>query len=74
MVAFAPLFEWQFMNRESKRRILAVTVPEIHVSDYQVRGVSVISPSFCGHLETRSRAGSLLATNPPDRIFIPLNL
>lgn len=78
MVAFAPLFEWQFMNRESKRRILAVTVPEIHVSDYQVRGVSVISPSFCGHLETRSRAGYEIATElqkqHPNRIWLPLNL
>jgi DNA invertase Pin-like site-specific DNA recombinase len=74
MVAFAPLFDWQFMNRESKRRILAVTVPEIHVSDYQVRGVSVSAPDFCGQLETRSRAGSLIATPNPERIYIPLNL
>jgi DNA invertase Pin-like site-specific DNA recombinase len=73
MTAFAPLFDWQFMNRESKRRILAVTVPEIRVSNYQVRGISVASPSFCGEDVTRARAGSLIATTP-DRIFIPLNL
>jgi DNA invertase Pin-like site-specific DNA recombinase len=78
MIAFAPLFEWQFMNRESKRRILAVTVPEIHVSDYQVRGVSVTAPSFCGDLETRSHTGYEIATElqqqHPNRIYLPLNL
>lgn len=74
MTAFAPLFEWQFMNRESKRRILAVTVPEIRVSNYQVRGISVTSPSFCGAYGDRTRAASLLATPTPDRIYIPLNL
>lgn len=74
MTAFAPLFDWRFMNRENKRRILAVTVPEIRVSNYQVRGISVTSPSFCGGDVTRTRTGSLLATPTPDRIFIPLNL
>jgi DNA invertase Pin-like site-specific DNA recombinase len=62
MTAFAPLFDWQFMDRESKRRILAVTVPEIRVSNYQVRGISVTSPGFCGADVTRSRAGSQIAT------------
>ena len=66
MTAFAPLFDWRFMNRESKRRILAVTVPEIRVANYQVRGISVTPPSFCGDYVTR--------TPSSDRIFIPLNL
>ncbi|MGH9747264.1 MAG: recombinase family protein [Candidatus Acidiferrales bacterium] len=74
MTAFAPLFDWQFMNRESKRRILAATVPEIHVSNYQVRGISVTSPSFCGAMVTRTRTASLIATELPERIFIPLSL
>ena len=73
MTAFAPLFDWRFMNRENKRRILAVTVPEIRVSNYLVRGISVTPPSFCGEDVTRARTGSLIATTP-DRIFIPLNL
>jgi len=73
MTAFAPLFDWQYLNRESKRRILAVTVPEIHVANYSVRGVSVTSPSFFSDNESRIHAGSLIAEKP-DRIFIPLNL
>jgi len=75
MTAFAPLFDWQFMNRESKRRILSVTIPEIRVSNYQVRGISVTSPTFfCGEEVTHFRAGSLIATRSPERLFIPLNL
>jgi DNA invertase Pin-like site-specific DNA recombinase len=54
MTAFAPLFDWQFMNRESKRRILAVTVPEIRVANYQVQGVAVTAPALCGYVENRS--------------------
>jgi hypothetical protein len=76
--ALAPLFDWRFMNRESKRRILAVTVPEIRVANYSVRGISVTPPSFCGEEVTRPRAGSQLATElqnaHPERIYIPLNL
>lgn len=74
MSAFAPLFDWQFLNRESKRRLLAVTVPEIHVANYQVRGVSVTSPSFFVDYPSRIHAASVIAENPPERIFIPLNL
>lgn len=73
MTTFAPLFDWQYMDRESKRRILAVTVPEIHVSNYTVRGVSVTSPSFCIEDESRTRAGSVIAAIP-NRLFLPLNL
>jgi DNA invertase Pin-like site-specific DNA recombinase len=73
MTAFAPLFDWRFMNRENKRRILTVTIPEIRVSNYQVRGISVASPSFCGGYVTRPRTDFVTAT-PSDRIFIPLNL
>jgi hypothetical protein len=74
MVILAPLFEWRFIDRESKRRILAVTVPEIRVADYAVRGVSVIGPSVCGDYVTRTRAASLIATPNPERIWLPLNL
>jgi DNA invertase Pin-like site-specific DNA recombinase len=75
MIAFAPLFDWQYVNREGKRRILAVTVPEIRVSNYQVQGISVVAPSLLrGEDVTRSRAASLIATEPPARIWLPLNL
>ena len=76
MTAFAPLFDWQYLDRDSKRRILAVTVPEIHVANYSVRGVAVSAPVpfFRGDSVTPTRTGSLITTPPPDRIFIPLNL
>jgi site-specific DNA recombinase len=57
MTALAPLYEWRFMNRESKRRILAVTVPEIRVSNYHVEGVAVSTSALCGDVETRCPAG-----------------
>jgi DNA invertase Pin-like site-specific DNA recombinase len=74
MTALAPLYEWRFMNRESKRRILAVTVPEIRVSNYQVQGVAVTSPNLCGYVETHCQAGFDLATGSPARLWLPLNL
>ena len=74
MTALAPLFEWRFMNRDSKRRILAVTVPEIRVSNYQVQGVAVTSPSLCGDVESRCQAGFDIATGSPSRLWLPLNL
>jgi hypothetical protein len=74
MTALAPLYEWRFMNRESKRRILAVTVPEIRVSNYQVQGIAVTSPNLCGYVETRCPAGFDLATGSPARLWLPLNL
>ena len=40
----SPLFEWKFLGREEKRRILSVMVPEIFVADYRVTGVSLSMP------------------------------
>jgi hypothetical protein len=42
--AFSPLFDWPVLGRENKRRILAATVPEIHVRDYAVSGIAVTIP------------------------------
>lgn len=36
---FQPFFEWEFLGRDDKRRILAVVVPEIKIANYQVRGL-----------------------------------
>ena len=40
----SPLFDWKFLRREEKRRILSVMVPEIFVADYRVAGVSLSMP------------------------------
>lgn len=74
VAVLTPLFDWQYLNRDKKRRILSVTVPEIRVANYQVSGIAVASPLFCSDNEIRTGAGSLIATPSPSRIFIPLNL
>jgi DNA invertase Pin-like site-specific DNA recombinase len=86
--AFSPLFDWQFLGRESKRRILQATIPEIHVRDYAVSGIAVTPFSDKNiHTATASLvadgvsddgipelAGFVVADSLPGRIFIPLNL
>jgi Recombinase len=76
MTAFSPLFDWPVLNRENKRRILRVTVPEIHVSNYAVKGIAVTVPSAglkrCD-IVSRTPAGFDVATLPT-RLFLPLNL
>jgi DNA invertase Pin-like site-specific DNA recombinase len=54
--AFSPLFDWPVLGRENKRRILAATVPEIHVRDYAVSGIAVTIPRSDD--ETRTGRGS----------------
>lgn len=41
--AFAPFFEWEFLGRSDKRRLLSVIVPEIHVANYKLAGISVLT-------------------------------
>jgi DNA invertase Pin-like site-specific DNA recombinase len=41
--AFAPFFEWEFLGRSDKRRLLSIVVPEIHVADYKLAGISVLT-------------------------------
>jgi DNA invertase Pin-like site-specific DNA recombinase len=56
--AFSPLFDWPMLERESKRKILAATVPEIHVSNYVVSGIAVAIPGSSSDDETRTGTGS----------------
>jgi DNA invertase Pin-like site-specific DNA recombinase len=37
-----PLLEWDFLERDHKRRYLATSVPEIHVADYKIHGIGVL--------------------------------
>ncbi len=41
--AFSPFFEWEFLSREQKRRLLQATVPEIHVWNYRINGLSLLT-------------------------------
>ncbi len=70
--AFSPLFDWPVLGREGKRRILAATVPEIHVSNYMVSGIAVMLPGL-SYDESRTAAGFLIAESV-ERIFLPLQL
>jgi DNA invertase Pin-like site-specific DNA recombinase len=38
-----PFHEWEFLTRADKRHLLQAVVPEIHVRDYRVVGLSLIS-------------------------------
>lgn len=40
---FSPFFEWEFLDRSDKRRLLAVVVPEIYVANYKIAGISVLT-------------------------------
>ncbi len=44
--AFAPFFEWEFLGRSDKRRLLSIIVPEIHVANYKLAGISVLTDSM----------------------------
>ena len=70
--AFSPLFDWPVLGREGKRRILAATVPEIHVSNYIVSGIAVTLPAL-SHEENRISADFFTAETRSS-IFIPLLL
>jgi DNA invertase Pin-like site-specific DNA recombinase len=39
----APLQEWMFLSRTDKRRLLQTIVPEIHIQNYQVTQLAVVS-------------------------------
>ncbi len=41
--AFAPFHEWEFLSRSDKRRLLQAAVPEIHVQQYRVTGISLMA-------------------------------
>jgi DNA invertase Pin-like site-specific DNA recombinase len=41
--AFGAFHEWDFLGRADKRNLLRATMPEIHVKDYRITGVSVIA-------------------------------
>jgi DNA invertase Pin-like site-specific DNA recombinase len=41
--AFGVFHEWDFLGRVDKRNLLRATMPEIHVKDYRIVGVSVIA-------------------------------
>lgn len=38
---FQPFFDWEFLGRDDKRRILAAVVPEIKIIDYRVIGIGL---------------------------------
>jgi DNA invertase Pin-like site-specific DNA recombinase len=62
LVTFAPLFDWKMLGIEAKRKILAATVPEIHVKDYVVSGVALRAPILpCGDSDSRKDTASVIA-------------
>src|SRR5258708_19111198 len=62
MVTFAPLFDWKMLAIADKRKILAATVPEIHVRDYGVCGIALRAPVLPGgDSDTRKAADSVIA-------------
>ncbi len=71
--AFSPLFDWPVLGRESKRKILAATIPEIHVSNYLVSGIAVSAPGLSSDDETHTGTGFVIAESP-ERLFLPLSL
>ncbi len=56
---FAPFVEWEFLGREDKRQLLAVTTPQICVSEYRIAGLKLL-PSVFGTDVTHTGRGSSL--------------
>jgi DNA invertase Pin-like site-specific DNA recombinase len=76
--AFSPLFDWPFLGRESKRRILAATVPEIHVRDYTISGIKVNAPvsddgirTDVVHTASREIDGAAARVDGDESLYLP---
>jgi len=53
--AFAPLWGWEYWNREQKRAVLSAMVPDIRVADYRVESLG-LTPSVFSDEVSRSHA------------------
>jgi DNA invertase Pin-like site-specific DNA recombinase len=53
-----PLYEWKFLTRADKRHILQAVVPEIHVRDHKVVGLSLISDLHDNEMTHTGRGSS----------------
>lgn len=56
--AFAPFFEWEFLGRCDKRRLLSAIVSEIRVADYKIAGMSLLADTLCRNEINRTDRGS----------------
>jgi DNA invertase Pin-like site-specific DNA recombinase len=54
----APFHEWEFLSRSDKRHLLQGTVPEIHVQQYRVTGISLLAERVRRDEGTRLGRGS----------------
>ena len=55
---FSVFSEWQFLDRTEKRKLLRATMPELHVENYRVVGVSAIQGLPCGDQINHTDTGS----------------
>jgi DNA invertase Pin-like site-specific DNA recombinase len=46
VTAFAPLFEFRFLSRNDKRKLLSTIIPDIRVANYKVSGLYFSPPPF----------------------------
>jgi site-specific DNA recombinase len=65
--AFGPFFEWRHLGRKHKRRLLQALVPEIHVRDYRVQGLYVLSGQMCRDKVIHRGAGGLTRASDAER-------
>jgi DNA invertase Pin-like site-specific DNA recombinase len=52
--AFSPFCEWDYLQRDDKRKLLQAVIPSIHVADYVVSGLSVFGSNENTHTDTDS--------------------
>ncbi|MFB3924162.1 MAG: recombinase family protein [Terriglobia bacterium] len=55
---FSPFHEWEFLSQAQKRRLLEALVPEIHIRDYEVVGLVIVSDAACRNEMNRTGRGS----------------
>jgi DNA invertase Pin-like site-specific DNA recombinase len=65
---FQPLFEWSYLKRDDKRRLLAAIVPEIKIADYRIYGFYVP----LGRNEGILTGKDALIVTRPDRVFFEM--
>jgi site-specific DNA recombinase len=56
--ALGPFHEWEFLSMEDRRGLLEAVIPEIHVQDYKVVGLSLLTDSINRNEMTRTGRGS----------------
>lgn len=69
---FSPFVEWKLLGRGDKRRLLAGVVPEIHVANYKIAGLPLLTGLTRRNEVNHTGAAYFVAAEP--KLYVPLEL